>query len=95
MRYPQINNAEFFEMLTNIEDQISNKLLQRGSLFKFVYKLDALQDIWFSIEYKHQQQMRVHFIKTGVWASYKEMETNQVYYARDVFKWETSNREDR
>jgi hypothetical protein len=42
MRYPQINNAEFFEMLTNIEDQISNKLLQRGSLFKFVYKLDAL-----------------------------------------------------
>ena len=73
MRYPQINNTEFFEMLTNIEDQISNKLLQRGSLFKFVYKLDALEDIWFSIEYKHQQEMRVHFIKTGVWASYKKM----------------------
>jgi len=39
--------------------------------------------------------MRVHFIKTGVWASYKEMENNQVYYARDVFKWDTKKREDR
>jgi hypothetical protein len=55
MRYPQINNTEFFEMITNIEDQISNKLLQRGSLFKFVYKLKYEGDIWFSIEYKRQQ----------------------------------------
>jgi hypothetical protein len=40
LRYPQINNTEFFEMLTSIEDKISNKLLQRGSLFKYIYKLD-------------------------------------------------------
>lgn len=41
LRYPQIDMTEFFEMLTHIEDQISNKLLQSGSLFKFVYKLDC------------------------------------------------------
>lgn len=41
MRYPQIDTTEFFEMMTHIEDKISNKLLQRGSLFKFVYKLDC------------------------------------------------------
>lgn len=49
LRYPQIDNTEFFEMFTHIEDQLSNKLLQRGSLFKFVYKLDHEADIWFSI----------------------------------------------
>lgn len=54
-RYPQIDNTEFFEMLTHIEDSISNKLLKRGSLFKFVYMIDHVNDIWFSIEYKHQQ----------------------------------------
>jgi hypothetical protein len=36
-------------MLTHIEDQISNKLLQKGSLFKFVYKLDCEGDVWFSV----------------------------------------------
>lgn len=49
MRYPQIDNYEFFEMITTIEDRISNQLLQKGSLFKFVYKLDYEGDIWFSI----------------------------------------------
>jgi hypothetical protein len=87
MRYPQINNTEFFEMITHIEDQFSNQLLKRGSLFKFVYKLKYEGDIWFSIEYKRQQEMRVHFIKSGLWCYHKEMHERQVLYARDVFNW--------
>lgn len=31
--------------------------------------------------------MRVHFIKTGVWCYSKEMQDNQVYYARDIFNF--------
>ena len=31
--------------------------------------------------------MRVHFIKTGVWIDTKELDNNQVYYARDIFKY--------
>ena len=72
-------------MFTHIEDQFSNKVLQKGSLFKFVYKIDGLEDIWFSIEFKRQQEMRVHFVKTGMWCHHSEMEENQVYYARDIF----------
>lgn len=94
MRYPQINTIEFFEMITNIQSQISNKLLQRGSLFKFVYKLRYEGDIWFSIEYKRQQQMRVHFIKSGIWCYRKEMPENQTMYSRDIFNWNLQNRGD-
>jgi hypothetical protein len=60
-------------MLTTIEDKISNRLLQRGSLFKFIYKLDTKEDIWFSIEYKKQQEMKVHFLKSGIWCYYEGM----------------------
>lgn len=95
LRYPQINNTEFFEMFTHIEDQISNKLLKRGSLFKFVYKIDHESDIWFSIEYKQQQEMRIHFVKTGIWAYTKEMADGQTYYAADAFNWRLADRPDR
>lgn len=54
LRYPQIDNTDFFEMLTHIEDQFSNQVLKRGSLFKFIYKLDG-DNIWFSVEFKRQQ----------------------------------------
>jgi hypothetical protein len=56
---------------------ISNKLLKKGSLFKFVYQLDEGNDIWFSIEYKKsnnaKNKTRVHFIKTGIWAYTRSM----------------------
>jgi hypothetical protein len=74
-------------MLTSIEDQISNKLLQNGSLFKFLYKLDFQGDVWFSVEYKRQQEMKVHFLKTGIWCYFKEMTAGNVLYAKDVFNW--------
>ena len=74
-------------MITHIEDQFSNHVLKKGSLFKFVYKLEQ-DDIWFSVEFKRQQEMRVHFIKTGVWCYTHDMEDERVYYARDVFNWD-------
>ena len=77
-------------MLTHIEDQYSNKVLKKGSLFKFVYKLDG-DNTWFSVEFKRQQELKVHFIKTGVWCYGRDMEDHEVYYARDVFHWEGKN----
>lgn len=50
LRYQQIPDLEFFTILSTIEDTISNKLLKKGSLFKFVYQLDNMSDSWFSIE---------------------------------------------
>ncbi len=55
LSYSQIHYTEFFHFLTFIEDQISNKLLKRGSLFKFVYKIASESDIWFAIEHKRHQ----------------------------------------
>ena len=75
-------------MLTHIQDRISNKIFQKGSLFKFVYKLDRDGDVWFSIQYKRQQQMKIHFIKTGLWCYHKDMREKQVSFARDVFHWD-------
>ena len=55
LRYDQIDFHDFFHLITHIEDEISNKLLKPGSLFKFIYKLDHESDIWFMIEQKTGQ----------------------------------------
>lgn len=95
MRYSQIDNISFFEILTRIEDQISNKLLQRGSLFKFLYKLDCEGDIWFSIDYKRHQDMKVHFLKSGLWCYHADMMEKNVFYGKDIFNWIFPERADR
>lgn len=82
-------------MFTHIEDRVSNRLLKRGSLFKFVYKIDHESDMWFSIEYRQLQETSVHFVKTGLWAYTKDMQDQQTYYARDVFNWDVAKRPDR
>lgn len=86
-RYPQINSREFFTMLTSLEDKASNNLLSRGSLFKFVYKLDHDGDIWFTIEHKRQAEAKIHFIKSGLWCYHAEMPEQQLVFAKDVFNW--------
>ena len=73
-------------MLTHIEDQFSNQVLKNGSLFKFLYRLDG-DNTWFSVEFKRQQELKVHFIKTGVWCYAKNMNDHEVYYSRDAFHW--------
>ena len=56
-----------------------------GSLAKFVYKLDHESDIWFGVEQKRNQEMRLRFIKTGLWAYVPGMKVDTPYYARDIF----------
>jgi hypothetical protein len=63
-------------------------LLKKGSLFKFVYKMASESDIWFSIDHKRHQEIQVRFIKNGLWTYTPEMYENQIYYARDIFKWD-------
>jgi len=46
---------------------MSNKLLRKGSLVKFVYKLDHESDIWFVIDQKINQNTKIRFIKSGLW----------------------------
>jgi len=52
MRYPQMSSHNFFEIFSTIEDKISNNLLKKGSLFKFVFQIEDLADNWFTIEFK-------------------------------------------
>ena len=52
MRYPQMSNSSFFQIFTTIEDKISNNLLKKGSLFKFVYQIETFSDNWFTMEFK-------------------------------------------
>jgi len=51
---------------------MSNKLLKKGSIAKFIYKIDAASDNWFLIEYKQQQHLGIHFLKSGVWIYHKD-----------------------
>ena len=75
----------FFEKLANIEDQYSNRVLKKGSLFKFVYKLEE-DNTWFSVEFKNEE-LKIHFVKTGAWCYHRDMSDHEIYYSRDVFYW--------
>lgn len=66
---------------------MSNKLIKMGSLVKFVYKIDHESDIWFLVEKKKSQEVKIRFIKTGLWVYTPNMEENKQYYAKDVFNW--------
>lgn len=95
MRYPQIPSLSFFEIFAAIEDKISNNLLKKGSMFKFVFQIETLADNWFTIEFKDSEEISIHFIKTGIWIYNKKMTQNDIYYARDLFKWDLTNRSDK
>ena len=82
-------------MLTHIEDEMSNKLIKKGSLVKFVYKIDHESDIWFLVEKKKYQDMKIRFIKTGLWVHTPNMEDNKQYVAKDVFNWDTKSEKDK
>ena len=38
--------------------------------------------------------MRVHFIKTGIWTYTRSMIQNEIYYGRDIFKWDLQGKKD-
>ncbi len=95
MRYPQMSTHNFFEIFSAIEDKISNNLLKKGSLFKFVFQIETLADNWFTIEFKDSEEISIHFIKTGIWIYNKNMVHEEIYYARDLFKWNIAQRQDK
>ena len=51
MRHATISSTEFFKVLSEIETNISSKLLKKGSLFKFVYQLNSDKDTWFTVHF--------------------------------------------
>jgi hypothetical protein len=69
--------------------------MKKGSLFKVVYQTETILDNWFTIEYKDSEDIKVHFIKNGVWVYQKTMQSEEIYYARDLFNWSISERSDK
>lgn len=66
-------------------------MLKRGSLCKFVYQIDTNSETWFTVELKDSNELRVHFIKNGLWICNEDMDKDQIYVSRDAFNWEGIN----
>lgn len=64
-------------------------------MFKFVYQIDSLSDSWFSIELKESNELKIHFIKTGVWVYHKAMKHNEIRVGEDIFNWVIGDRSDK
>jgi hypothetical protein len=64
---------------------ISNELLKRGSLCKFVFQVNCEKDIWFCVSWD-AMGVRLNFIKNGCWINHPELIEGEIYYARDLFK---------
>ena len=74
---------------------MSNKLLKKGSLFKFVFQVSKLSDTWFSIELRESKEIKIHFIKNGIWIFHKNMQEKELHYGKDLFNWDFKDRADR
>lgn len=57
----------------HIENKISVRLMKKGSLCKFVYQIDTNSETWFTVELKDSNELRVHFIKNGIWIHHQDM----------------------
>lgn len=40
-----------------------------------------MSDLWFSIELRDSNQLRIHFIKNGIWIYHKDMKANKFMMA--------------
>lgn len=89
MRYPDTNLADFFHILATLEYRISNSLVKKGSIFKFVFEVEELGENWFAIEVKENKSLRLHFLKSGIWIYEKDMRTDDIYYGNDIFAYDT------
>lgn len=85
-RSPHINHLEFFKILGEIEGNISNCLLKKGSLFKLVYQIKTDTKSWFTIHYNSLNQTKVTFLKKGLWIDNDHLQQNEIYYGKDIFK---------
>ena len=90
-RYPHMKMVEFFRILTKIENIISNQLLKRGSLFKFVFQLNCEKEIWFSVELDGLSKPHISFLKNNTWLYHRELNQQEIYHVPDLFKFDKSN----
>lgn len=67
---------------------ISNQLLKNGSLFKFVFQLNCDKNIWFSIRFDGKNSPHLSFLKHGLWLYNSTLEEHEIYYAKDLFRFE-------
>lgn len=72
-------------MVGNIQENISRTLLEPGSIFTFVFEVEELAGNWFVLELKENMDVKVRFLKTGVWVYHKRMRYEDVYYGQDIF----------
>jgi hypothetical protein len=89
MRYPETNLADFFHILATIEYKISNSLVKKGSIFKFVFEVEELGENWFAIEVKENKSLRLHFLKSSIWIYEKSIIPEEIYYANDIFAYDS------
>lgn len=57
---------------------ISNQILKRGSLFKFVYQINSISDIWFTVDIRESHEIKLRFIKNGIWIYHKSMKHDEI-----------------
>ena len=44
-------------------------------------------DTWFTVEHKNSNELRVHFIKNGIWLYHEGLKKDEIYAARDAFNY--------
>lgn len=85
LRYPPPQIDIFWNILATIQDNVSRTLLHDGSIFTFVFEVEQLAGNWFAIEVRENMEIKVHFLKTGIWIYSRGMKFDDVYYAQDIF----------
>ena len=88
LKYPGIETENFFNMLATIEENISKTLVKKGSIFKFVFEVAELAHNWFAIEVRKNKELKIHFLKTGIWIYLKSFKPETIYYAQDIFHFD-------
>jgi hypothetical protein len=87
-RYPQMGYNEFFKILSQLENIISNQLLKAGSLCKMVFQLNSNENLWFSFYLDANEIPHLTFLKNGLWISSEELKEHEIYHVKDMFKFE-------
>lgn len=59
-----------------IESNISNCLLKKGSMFKLIYQVQAQKQSWFTVQYNSLNETKVSFLKHGIWVEEDELLEN-------------------
>lgn len=85
LRYPSPDVYIFWNMMGNIQENISRTLLEPGSIFTFAFEVEELEGNWFVLELKENMDVKVRFLKTGIWVYHRRMAYEEVYYGQDIF----------